>query len=904
MAKPSIDGYFSNTDSEQDLSNDSRSFHSEDESSLIDNESDITEMQQGVHTDSDSSQSSDDSDTEERNMISKAIKSSNRKKKKSGGFQAMGLSYPIFNAILKKGYRVPTPIQRKSIPMIMDGRDVVAMARTGSGKTAAFIVPMLEKLKAHSAKVGVRAVILSPTRELAMQTHKFTRDLGKYTDLRCACLVGGDSMDDQFSQLTSNPDIVIATPGRMLHMIMQMDLSLKLVEYVVFDEADRLFEMGLLETINEIMHKLPSGRQTVLFSATLPKNLVEFAKAGLVDPLLIRLDLDHKISPDLELAFFPVKAHEKEASLLYLIDEIIPSGQQSIIFVSTKHHVEYLSELLGKIGIKASCIHGSMDQLARKINLTNFRNAKTEYLIVTDVAARGIDVPYLNNVINYDFPDKSKLFVHRTGRAARAGRSGTAYSFVNVSTDLPYLIDLQLFLGRTWVLAGELSGEDTTDLKTSILFGDFPNHLYQDQIEQVENLLKSSHDLSTKKKVSENGLKLYLRTRSQASKQSYQRSKQLMELSPVGSKPMGVHPLFSKKLTSEELSAVAVLDRIRTYRPPETIFEVRKMGMKPEKNSLESCQLMKNRRRNLGEIIGKVRKQRQKALDELNANNRQTLQNLHHEQANNTNDQLDDTHDVFTSGKKRSLSQSALISTQEKSKKFRDEEFFVSSTPQDLDAEREYAINLGASSTGRQNTSSLGGNQKFGKNASSIQMDILGDDGDSIRMHNKRSMLWDKKRKKFIREGTVGQDNKKMMRTESGALVPASYKTDAYEKWLKKTKNRAIKLGDSEDLNSSCKSSSSISTLLSGGNSTKRFRHQKLSQPKPLDPKSINYEQKLKKLKKKNQEQTKTTNHHPASKPKNELKSMHQIVSQEKLKQKRREKNARKPKQQQRKRRR
>ncbi|ETE57405.1 ATP-dependent RNA helicase DDX54 [Ophiophagus hannah] len=209
------------------------------------------------------------------------VRAQNKKKKKSGGFQSMGLSYPVFKGIMKKGYKIPTPIQRKTIPLILDGKDVVAMARTGSGKTACFLIPMLEKLKARCAKTGARALVLSPTRELALQTLKFTKELGRFTGLKTALILGGDRMEDQFAALHENPDIIIATPGRLMHVAVEMKLKLHSVEYVVFDEADRLFEMGFAEQLKEIVSRLPDGRQTLLFSATLPKLLVEFAQAGL-----------------------------------------------------------------------------------------------------------------------------------------------------------------------------------------------------------------------------------------------------------------------------------------------------------------------------------------------------------------------------------------------------------------------------------------------------------------------------------------------------------------------------------------------------------------------------------------------------------------------------------------------
>jgi len=211
---------------------------------------------------------------------------------------------------------------------VLDNQDVVGMARTGSGKTAAFVIPMIEKLKAHSARVGARALILSPSRELALQTLKVVKEFGRGTDLKCVLLVGGDSLEDQFGFMAANPDIVIATPGRFLHLKVEMSLDLMSVRYVVFDEADRLFEMGFAAQLAEILHALPISRQTLLFSATLPKSLVEFARAGLQEPSLVRLDAESKISPDLESAFYSVKSAEKEGALLHILHDVIkmPTG--------------------------------------------------------------------------------------------------------------------------------------------------------------------------------------------------------------------------------------------------------------------------------------------------------------------------------------------------------------------------------------------------------------------------------------------------------------------------------------------------------------------------------------------------------------------------------------------------
>ena len=415
--------------------------------------------------------------------------------KKGGGFQAMGLNANLLKAIARKGFSVPTPIQRKTLPVIMDDRDVVGMARTGSGKTAAFVIPMIEKLKSHNTKFGARGLILSPSRELALQTLKVVKEMGRGTDLKAVLLVGGDSLEDQFGMMAGNPDIVIATPGRFLHLKVEMDLDLSSIRYVVFDEADRLFEMGFAAQLTEILHGLPSNRQTLLFSATLPKSLVEFARAGLQEPSLVRLDAESKISPDLQNAFFALKSADKEGALLHILHEVIkmptgptevsrrieeqnsknkkrkrsevgkavnskesPTKHSTIVFAATKHHVDYLYSLLLEAGFATSYAYGSLDQTARRIQVQNFRQGISNILVVTDVAARGIDIPVLANVINYDFPSQPKIFVHRVGRTARAGQKGWSYSLVR-DADAPYLLDLQLFLGRRLVLGRQLGDQ-------------------------------------------------------------------------------------------------------------------------------------------------------------------------------------------------------------------------------------------------------------------------------------------------------------------------------------------------------------------------------------------------------------------------------------------------------------
>ncbi|KAJ1343891.1 hypothetical protein BSLG_001552 [Batrachochytrium salamandrivorans] len=534
---------------------------------------------------SDDQDSDDDDDDDEKRTIARQMKDANRKGKKSGGFQSMGLSYPIYKSIAHQGYKIPTPIQRKSIPIIMEGRDIVAMARTGSGKTAAFLIPLIERLKAHSAKVGARALVLSPSRELATQTLKFFKDLAKFTDLRGCVFVGGDQLEDQFTAIAGNPDVIIATPGRLMHLMIEMSMDMKAVEYVVFDEADRLFEMGFAEQLREIIHRLPETRQTLLFSATLPRLLVDFARAGLQNPALLRLDVDTKISRDLQMFFFSIKPDEKEGALLYLLRDCIPQDQQVVIFASTKHHVEYIHELLTSAGLDSTYIYGALDQVARKINLGRFRNGKIKIMVVTDVAARGIDVPLLDNVINFDFPASSKVFVHRVGRTARAGKSGSAWSLVS-NDELPYMLDLQLFTGRPLVFASAFFDTAAT---ISTGASKHPSNTESGDDELTIGLTARDPDYSeelgnitieTLRGMSQKGYQMYIKSRPSATKGSYARTKDIV------TQHIGIHPMFASKVGKSEFSRVEIVKSISNFRPSETVFEVGRRGLKSSEATL------------------------------------------------------------------------------------------------------------------------------------------------------------------------------------------------------------------------------------------------------------------------------------------------------------------------------
>lgn len=686
------------------------------------------------------------------------VRAQNKKKKKSGGFQSMGLSYAVFKGIMKKGYKVPTPIQRKTIPVILDGKDVVAMARTGSGKTACFLIPMFERLKARSAQTGARALILSPTRELALQTMKFTKELGKFTGLKTALILGGDKMEDQFSALHENPDIIIATPGRLMHVAVEMNLKLQSVEYVVFDEADRLFEMGFAEQLQEIIGRLPGGHQTVLFSATLPKMLVEFARAGLTEPVLIRLDVDTKLNEQLKTSFFLVREDTKAAVLLYLLRTVVRPQDQTVVFVATKHHAEYLSELLTAQRMSCAHIYSALDQTARKINLAKFTHGKCSTLIVTDLAARGLDIPLLDNVINYSFPAKGKLFLHRVGRVARAGRSGTAYSLV-APDEVPYLLDLHLFLGRALSLAHPQE-ESSGAVGGDGVLGRVPQSLVDDEDCSLRSALQASLELRGLCHVADNALQQYVRSRPAPSPESIKRAK---ELDLVG---LGLHPLFSSRFEEKELQRLRLVDSLRKYRSRATIFEINASSRD------FGSQVMRAKRQKDSKAIASFQQGREERQEGL-ARPAPGCSAPKEEQPEEA-ESGEAAEDIFTEvvGRKRQQPGPDCGAKRRREEAWqRDQDFYVPYRPKDFDSERGLSVS--------------GDGGAFEQQVAGAVLDLMGDEAQNLT-RGRQQLKWDRKKKRFV--GQLGQEDKKKIKTESGRYISSSYKQDLYKKWKQKQK--------------------------------------------------------------------------------------------------------------------
>lgn len=641
------------------------------------------------------------------------------------------------------------------------------MARTGSGKTAAFLVPMLEKLKQHDSQGGVRALILSPTRDLALQTLKFSQELGRFTDLRTSLLVGGDSMESQFEELARNPDIIIATPGRLMHHLSEVDdMSLRTVQYVVFDEADSLFGMGFAEQLHKILGQLSENRQTLLFSATMPSALAEFAKAGLRDPHVVRLDLETRISPDLKLTFFTLRNEEKHAALLYLVREQIMAHQQTLIFVSTKHHVEFLNILFNAEGIEPSICYGDMDQDARKINVSRFRARKTMLLIVTDVAARGIDIPLLDNVVNWDFPPKPKIFIHRVGRAARAGRMGAAFSFVT-QEDLPYLLDLHLFLSKPIRPAPTeeevlrdmdriLSEIDDAVANGETVYGRFPQTVIDRVSDSVREVIDGSVELLTLQKTCANAFRLYSKTKPLPSKESIRRAKALPR--------EGLHPIFKHELGGSELTALAFSERLKEFRPKQTILEAEGAAAKSKNLQGPSSQwvdVMKKKRVVHEGIINLVHQKR--SNDQM------------------AKDVMQETEPVSTSSQEKGKKGRG---SKRKAECFKDEEFYISSVPTNQHLEAGLSVR---------------GNEGLGTSRlDAAVLDLVADDSSGLQKQ-KSVYHWDKKSKKYIKLNNgdrVTASGK--IKTESGSKVKAT-KTGIYKKWKEHSHHKVSLRGTSGD---------------------------------------------------------------------------------------------------------
>ncbi|MCG3660202.1 DEAD/DEAH box helicase [Aliarcobacter butzleri] len=348
-------------------------------------------------------------------------------------FSNLGLCKEILRAIKEEGYTTPTPIQSKSIPVILSKKDVLAAAQTGTGKTAGFTLPLLQRLKDSNLKdkkTQVRALILTPTRELAAQVAQSVETYGKYLLFKSAVIFGGVGINPQKALLKKGVDIIIATPGRLLDLISQDSLDLSKIEFLVLDEADRMLDMGFINDIKKILAILPKQRQNLLFSATFSNEIKKLADGLLKSPVLVEVSKANSASFKVEQVVHHVDKDRKKELLLYLVNK--NSWQQVLVFTRTKHGANKLSEALLKDKITSAAIHGNKSQGARTKALDDFKNGKVRVLVATDIAARGIDIEQLPHVVNFELPNVAEDYVHRIGRTGRAGNNGIAISLVCV----------------------------------------------------------------------------------------------------------------------------------------------------------------------------------------------------------------------------------------------------------------------------------------------------------------------------------------------------------------------------------------------------------------------------------------------------------------------------------------
>lgn len=348
-------------------------------------------------------------------------------------FSNLGLCKEILRAIKEEGYTTPTPIQSKSIPVILSKKDVLAAAQTGTGKTAGFTLPLLQRLKDSNLKdkkTQVRALILTPTRELAAQVAQSVETYGKYLPFKSAVIFGGVGINPQKALLKKGVDIIIATPGRLLDLISQDSLDLSKIEFLILDEADRMLDMGFINDIKKILAILPKQRQNLLFSATFSNEIKKLADGLLKSPILVEVSKANSASFKVEQVVHHVDKDRKKELLLHLVNK--NSWQQVLVFTRTKHGANKLSEALVKDKITSAAIHGNKSQGARTKALDDFKNGKVRVLVATDIAARGIDIEQLPHVVNFELPNVAEDYVHRIGRTGRAGNNGIAISLVCV----------------------------------------------------------------------------------------------------------------------------------------------------------------------------------------------------------------------------------------------------------------------------------------------------------------------------------------------------------------------------------------------------------------------------------------------------------------------------------------
>lgn len=345
-------------------------------------------------------------------------------------FKELNVIEPVLKAISEAGYEKPTEIQENSIPVVLKGRDILGCAQTGTGKTAAFAIPIIQNIvtaKGNSKERSIKALIVAPTRELAIQIEENFTIYAKYLDIKNTVIFGGVNQTSQVRKINAGVDVLVATPGRLLDLVNQRHIDLSNVKYFVLDEADRMLDMGMIHDVKKIISKLPKERQNLLFSATMPKEVTKLVNSILKNPVKVEVQPVSSTAEIISQGVYFVPKKNKKSLLIHLLkDESIKSV---IVFSRTKHGANKIAKDLEKAGIQSAAIHGNKSQNQRQLALNNFKEGNIRVLVATDIAARGIDIDELSHVINYDLPDVAETYVHRIGRTGRAGASGVAITF-------------------------------------------------------------------------------------------------------------------------------------------------------------------------------------------------------------------------------------------------------------------------------------------------------------------------------------------------------------------------------------------------------------------------------------------------------------------------------------------
>lgn len=363
-------------------------------------------------------------------------------------FTEFNLAEPILKSLAELNYETPTPIQSQAIPYLLEGKDLLGCAQTGTGKTAAFALPILNKIyhKKHSLKPKqAETLILTPTRELAAQIYTNFKEYGSHMKFKVAVVYGGVSLGPQAKELQDGVDVLIATPGRLLDLISQRKVSIQFLKTFVLDEADRMLDMGFIHDIKRILYMIPSQRQTLFFSATMPNEIQKLASTMLKDPVKVEVVKESTTAENIAQKVFYVERSHKKDLLRHILKD--PKADKVIVFTRTKHGANRVTELLQKNKISSLAIHGNKSQNARLKALEEFKKGEVRVLIATDIAARGIDVDHISHVINFEVPNIAESYVHRIGRTARAGRSGVAYSFCDIE-EKSFIRDIEKITGQ------------------------------------------------------------------------------------------------------------------------------------------------------------------------------------------------------------------------------------------------------------------------------------------------------------------------------------------------------------------------------------------------------------------------------------------------------------------------